>query len=271
MEIQNLAVEEQIVKTVVKSGNGGAVWVPKDWLGKEVVIILPQKQGLKERIISALEPYLKDIISVAIYGSYARKEQTKGSDVDVLVITKDKPLNLEVNGMDILSIPIDKLKSSIEKYPAMFYQIIKESDPLINSYVLDELKKIKISKENFSDYLKDTKAHIKSNVELLELDKLDNGFLESFSILYSSVLRLRGLFILKCTLNKETFSNKKFKQWIIAQGLNTQEYEGVFNAYRQIRDNKDTNNLKIKIFLAEKLLNILRKQAEILDAHIHDK
>ena len=34
MEMQKLAVKEQIVKTVVKSGNGGAVWVPKGWLGK---------------------------------------------------------------------------------------------------------------------------------------------------------------------------------------------------------------------------------------------
>ena len=48
----NLAVREQIVKTVVKSGNGGAVWVPKDWLGQEVVVILPQKPKLevKEKI-----------------------------------------------------------------------------------------------------------------------------------------------------------------------------------------------------------------------------
>ena len=97
MKMQKLAVREQIVKTVVKSGNGGAVWVPKNWLGQEVVVILPEKPkfGLKEKIVHLLEPYLKDILSVAIYGSYARNEQAKDSDIDVLVITKDKRLILE--------------------------------------------------------------------------------------------------------------------------------------------------------------------------------
>ena len=67
----NLSIREQIVKTVVRSGNGGAVWVPKNWLGQEVIVILPQKPKLdvKERIIRLLEPYLKDVISVFIYGS----------------------------------------------------------------------------------------------------------------------------------------------------------------------------------------------------------
>ena len=62
MDIQNLAIKEQIVKTVVKSGNGGAVWVPKDWLGEEVVVILREKPNLepREKIVHLLEPYLKD-------------------------------------------------------------------------------------------------------------------------------------------------------------------------------------------------------------------
>ena len=44
--MQNVAIKEQLLKTVVKSGNGGAVWVPKAWLGQEVVVILPQKPKL---------------------------------------------------------------------------------------------------------------------------------------------------------------------------------------------------------------------------------
>lgn len=275
METQKLAVKEQIVKTVVKSGNGGAVWVPKDWLGQEVVVILPEKPklGLKEKIVHLLEPYLKDIISVGIYGSYARNEQTRKSDIDVLVITKDKSIKLDFKGekLDVVSFPIDKFKTAIQKYPAIFYQMVQEAEPLINSYVFEELKNIRINKESFKNYLKETKEHIKSNRELLELDKIDNTYLKSYSVLYSSILRLRGLFIMKCILKKDKFSNKNFKDWLITKGLNNKEYEVCYIAYRLIRDSKDTKSLKIKIDIAEKALNILEKELKFLEAQIYGK
>lgn len=275
MKIQKLAIKEQIVKTVVKSGNGGAVWVPKDWLGEEVVVILPEKPKLelKEKIIHLLEPYLKDIISVGIYGSYARNEQTRDSDVDVLVITKDKDIKLDFkeDNIDILSFPIDNLKKAIEKYPAIYYQIVQESEPLINAYALEELKNIKVSGESFRNYLQETKEHLKSNRELLELDRIDNTYLESYSLLYSAVLRLRGLYILKCALRKDAFSNKKFKKWLISRGLSINEFEDSYYVYRLIRDNKIAKGLRIKIITAEKILNILEKELKLLGVQIHGK
>ena len=128
-----IPIREQIVKTVVKSGNGGAVWVPKGWLGQEVVVILPEKPklGLKEKIVHLLEPYLKDIISVGIYGSYARGEHAKGSDIDVLVVTRDKSIKLDFKEekLDIVSFTIDKFKTAIQKYPAVYYQMVQEAEP----------------------------------------------------------------------------------------------------------------------------------------------
>ena len=274
MEIQKLAVKEQIVKTVVKSGNGGAVWVPKDWLGEEVVVILPEKPkfGLKEKIVHLLEPYLKDIISVGIYGSYARNEQAKDSDIDVLVITKDKKLKLEFEEkkIEITSFPIDKLKLAIQKYPTVYYQMVQEAEPLINAHLLEELKNVKINKENFKSYLKETREHIKSNREFLELDKIDNDYLKSYSVLYSSMLRLRGIFIIKCILGKDKFSNKNFKNWLEAKGLNRSEYKGCYNAYSLVRNNKDTKNLIIKVQVAEKLLNILQNEFDLLEGKINE-
>ena len=275
MEIQKLAVKEQIVKTVVKSGNGGAVWVPKGWLGEEVVVILPEKPKLavRERIVHLLEPYLKDIISVGLYGSYARNEQTKDSDVDVLVLTKDKRLKLDLTEekIEITSFPIALFKRAIEKYPALYYQIALEAEPLINAPVLEELKSIQINKESFKEYIKETREHLKSNKELLELDTLDTKYLKSYSVLYSSLLRLRTLFIIKCILKKDKFSNKKFKTWVISQGLSFKEFEDCYKAYRLIRDNESTKSLRIKIGVAEKILSILEKELRQLEARIHGK
>jgi len=273
MILNNLSIREQIVKTVVKSGNGGAVWVPKNWLGQEVVVILPQKPKLelRESIIHLLEPYLKDIISVFIYGSYARHEDTKDSDIDIMVIT-EKPvkINIKEPKLEITVFEFDKFKKAIEKYPVMYYQMVQGAEPLINSNILEELKEIQINKENFKNYLNETKEHVKSSKEFLELDKLDSESIKSYSVLYSTILRLKGVFIIKCISSKDNFSNKKFKKWLTKQGISNNEFEHAYSAYREVRDNKKVN-IDIKISIAEKLLNILEKELSHIWAEIYGK
>lgn len=275
MNAQQLAVKEQIVKTVVKSGNGGAVWVPKDWLGEEVVVILPKKPRLsiKENVIRLLEPYLKDIMAVGIYGSYARNEQTSESDIDVLVITGDKKisLNFKKGKFDIVSFMLDKFKIAIKKYPVIYYQIAQEAAPLINAHAFWELKNIKIGKESFKSYLNETDDHLKSSRELLELDKIDGAYLKSYSVLYSAILRLRGLFIINCILNNDNFLNKAFKHHLLSSGLTLSEFEDSYKAYRLIRDNKAIKNLQIMTSAAEKVLNTLGKEVRRLEARVYGK
>lgn len=275
MNAQQLAIKEQIVKTVVKSGNGGAVWVPKAWLGEEVVVILPEKPkfDLKERVIHLLEPHLKDIISVWIYGSYARNEQTQDSDVDILAITHDKKISsrLHEGKLDIISFPLDKLKIAIEKYPALYYQMVREAIPLINASILEELKNIKIRKESFKPYLRETEEHLKSSRELLELDKIDGQYVKSYSALYSAMLRLRALFIIKCILANEKFSNKKFKGFLFGKGLDVKEFVASYKAYRLVRDGMHPGSLVIKTAVAEKVLNILAKELKALEDKVYGK
>lgn len=270
----NLSIKEQIVKTVVKSGNGGAVWVPKDWLGQEVIVILPQKPKLelKERIIHLLEPYLKDIISIFIYGSYARHEETKESDIDVMVIT-ERPVKIHIKEpkLEITTFELEKFKKAVQKHPVMYYQIVHEAEPLINSNILEDLRQIKIENKNFKNYLNETKEHIKSSKELLELDKLDGELIKSYSILYSAILRLRGIFVMRCILNKENFSNKNFRKWVINEEINNDEFEQFYSVYRAIRDNKKIKNMKIKISMAEKLLNILEKELKHIEIKLYGK
>lgn len=275
MQTSKTAIREQVVKTVVRSGNGGAVWVPKSWLGEEVVVMLPEKPrlDLREKAMRLLGPHLKDVVSAGIYGSYARNEQTRDSDIDILVITRDKDIKLGFRGgkIEIVSFPIDKLKAAIEKYPAVYYQMVQEAVPLINAPVLEELKNIMPNKENFKGYLKDTEEHLKSSKELLELDKLDGIQLKSYSVLYSSLLRLRGLFIIKCILNIDGFSIRKLKKWLLSLGLSRQEFEDSYNVYRLIRDNRSSKRARIRILTAEKLLGMLDKELRELEARINDK
>ncbi|MBI2558551.1 nucleotidyltransferase domain-containing protein [Candidatus Woesearchaeota archaeon] len=273
MQIQKLAVKEQLVKNVVKSGNGGAVWVPKDWLGQEVVVILPDKPKLspRRRVLRILEPYLKDVIAVFIYGSYARHEETEESDIDVMVITKESQVQLKIDepNIEVTAFQLDNLKRAIQKYPVVYCQIVQEAEPLINSDILNELKNIKIDKEDFKYYINETKEHIKSNKELLELDRLDNVYVKSYSAVYSTMLRLRGIFIVKCILSKEKFSNKSFQEWLIKKGMTNKEFEQCYAVYRLIRGNKTVKNIKIKISTAEKLLNAIIKETESIESKVH--
>jgi len=152
MQIQKLAIKEQIVKKVVKSGNGGAVWVPKDWLGEEIIVtrLETPKLSLEEELINILLPYLKNISGVFLYGSYARREETKDSDIDVLVIGKNKLRIGNTKRFDLDFIEIKKIRNVVQKNPFV-YAIIKEAKPIFNSDLLDELKQ---SKKDFSYFRK---------------------------------------------------------------------------------------------------------------------
>ncbi|HLD06535.1 MAG TPA: DUF2080 family transposase-associated protein [Candidatus Nanoarchaeia archaeon] len=275
MQIAKLAVREQLVKTVVRSGNGGAVWVPRGWLGKEVVVILPERPRLtwKERVVHLLEPCLQEVIAAAIYGSYARGEQTPTSDIDVLVITKGKGIRLSTKekNIDVTSLSLAALKNAITRYPAIYYQMVREAEPLINAPALEELRNTKPSKGSFIPYLRETKEHLRSNRELLELDKMGGRHVTSYSVLYSAMLRLRGLYITRCILKKDAFSSKKFKHWLLDQGMDSAEFREMYAAYRVVRDDQSTKGLRISVITAEKALHILEKECDALEAELHDQ
>ncbi|MEK6868579.1 MAG: hypothetical protein AABX98_07175, partial [Nanoarchaeota archaeon] len=117
----------------------------------------------------------------------------------------------------------------------------------------------------FLAYLKETKEHILSNKEFVELDKLDGIYLTSFSALYSSLLRLRVLFIMDSLLTHNSFSNKKFKMRVTTQGISYQEFDAFYDVYRRIRDNKSTSTIKIKIHSIEKLILLLDHEVKRIE------
>ena len=203
-------------------------------------------------------------MAVGIYGSHARHEQTKDSDIDVLVITKDK-LRLKKQGLDIMSMTAEQFEKAIVKYPVMYYQIAQEVQPLINSSVLDTFKSVPLKKESFKAYIKETEEHLQSSRELLELDKLDGTVLKSYSVVYSALLRLRGLFIISCFLEKKAFTNKKFKEWTVSNGL--EHFDKLYEIYRLVRDNKKIT-VSIELPQVERLLSIVERMLNTLKERI---
>ena len=115
----------KIIKQAVEIGNGAAVYVPKEYKGKNVTIILPDGiYDIKKRILSELIDYMDNILGVYLYGSYARGEHTKESDIDILIIVKDKDENIKKIlknefSLDARIATLDSIKKSLKDIPLL--------------------------------------------------------------------------------------------------------------------------------------------------------
>jgi len=265
--MQELMFKEQIRKKVARSGNGGAVWVPKEWLGEEIIVtrIEAPKLSLEEEVINILLPYLKDISGIYLYGSYARKEETKDSDIDILVIAKKIFKVEKIKRFDISFIEIKKIREAVQRNP-FIHQMINESKPIINSYLLDELKRSKTDFNGFIKWYKETtNDSIKISKGFIGLDEMESNYLISYNVIYSMILRLRGIFLIRSILNKDKFSNSFFKKFII-KFIPEFEFKKIYKVYKDLRDNKKTANVKIEIDIVKKLLEILNNEIKNLNA-----
>lgn len=264
-------VKEQLIKDVTEIGNGAHIFVPKNWLNQKVLITKIPKLTIKQQIIKILSPYLDKVIAVFLYGSYARGEQEKDSDVDVLVVAEEKIKIKEKGKLSFEIVEHNKLKDNIKLNPLMFYPMIQEAKPIINSLLLEELKKIKFNKNAsiLRWFIDSTKDHIKSNKEFIELDKLDGDYLTSYCVIYSLILRLRGILLIRGILHKKPYSRNLFKKWL-TKYISNKDYKKVYNIYRSVRDEKKIK-VKIKLPEVEKLLYLLKEEIHKLEGELHAK
>jgi hypothetical protein len=125
---------------------------------------------------------------------------------------------------------------------------------------LDALKQLIAKKFVFGKYLEETKRVIKINRELLKLDK-EQATSASESIIYSLMLRLRGIFIIKTILGKEKYSTPLFLKWLEKANMGRKEAIILYNVYKAIRDNQKIKET-VRVDLAEKLLRFIEKEVE---------
>ncbi len=255
----------ELVKKIVRVGNSAGVILPIEWYGGEAVIKLVKKPiNIEEDVLFILKPYFSEIIGVYIAGSYARGEQEKDSDVDIIAISKNLQKEIFHGKYHIMIYPVETIEKAIKNNPLSIYPRIMEAKPIFNNSFLEELKAIKIDKSNFKKFISDTEDLIKINKKTIELDKLEGKL--SFSVVYSLVLRLRGVNIANCILDNKKYSNKGFKKWVESV-IKRNEGELVYDTYRLVRDNRKVKEL-IEIGVAEKLLDFLEKESRKLKGRI---
>ena len=257
-----MIIHEQIRKKVIGFGNGSIVYTPKAWIGREVIITLP-RLSLKEEILDLLKPYFESIQGVYLYGSHARNEQEHDSDIDVLVVS-DKKFFIHRGGYDINVHDLTSLKKILANN-SIYSLILKEAKVILNENLLNDLLKMtKTTKHDFSFILETTENILEINKEMIDAE--DNEF-HNFAVIYSLVLRLRGLYMIDCILKNKPYLNKDFKKFAVGKGVD--RFNSLYNIYRSQRDNRKIEKIKILKNDVIKLYELVKNETEKKSAKIH--
>ncbi|MBS3089221.1 nucleotidyltransferase domain-containing protein [Candidatus Pacearchaeota archaeon] len=233
----------RIIRKAVQIGNGAAVYVPREYSGKEIVVLLPEGiEEIKKRVLSKLIDFMPNIIGVYLYGSYARKEEVKESDIDVFVIVNEKDENIKnaLKDVDLRIAPIESVRRTIKNYPLLIMPILKEAQTLLNPALLEELKNSKIDLKKFKWSFDEIRRTVKIIEEFVKLDEEDI----SSSHIYSLMMRARVCSLIECLLENKKFSNEIVKKRLLEKGFDKEDIEKFFYIYREIREDKE---LKTKI------------------------
>lgn len=256
-------MQQELIKPIVKVGNSAGVILPKEWLnGKAKIQLVEKPLNIKKDIFEILEPYLHDVLGIYLVGSYARREETKKSDVDVIVISNSINKNIISNKYDIQMISLESAQKTLKIHPIMLYPRLCEADTILNDSLLKDFKDIKLTKKSFKLFYEDSKRVIKINKELVNLDRIDGDILQSNGIIYSCFLRLRGVYMINQILKKKKYSKTDFKEWLIKKmRIKERDFNKIYLIYGNIKDSKLVKE-KISINIAERLLKFLEKEVK---------
>lgn len=255
--------QTELVKNVATWGNGAGILLPKEWIGNQVkVILIDRTLEIKKEVLSVLEPYFEDIIGVYLVGSYARGEQEADSDIDIIAISKSLKKEIISGRYHISIATLQGIRNTIKVYPELIIPRMLEAKVILNPELLEELMGYKISKNSFKNFTEDSERIIKMCRKFIELDELEGNKLKSEKIIYSLILRLRGIFLIKSSLKNEKYSKKNFKKWLL-KALTPEEFSKTYKLYKSIRDQKKEKT-EISLETAKKLLGFLIKELKYL-------
>ncbi|MBI2629717.1 nucleotidyltransferase domain-containing protein [Candidatus Pacearchaeota archaeon] len=245
----------QIAKKVIRIGNGAAVYVPKEYINAEVLIVLPENEKeIKRKIVEKLMPYFSEIIGIYLSGSYARGEEQIDSDVDVLAITQNTNKKIKEENFDILLISKDVLEKTLEKNILPLLPMLNEAKTIINPIFLDKIKNIELTNENLKFHFETTKSALKLNKSSMELAKESKENC-SDSAAYSLVLRLREAYIVDCLIKKRQWSNKELIDMIVKLTGSDEIYFG----YKRVKNDEKEREI-VRLEDAEKIYNYLKNK-----------
>ena len=175
---------------------------------------------------------------------------------DILSITTGRLLSPEgVKGIyNILIVSSKLLKQKLDEDLLPIGQMIKEAEPLLNSYYLSSIE-VKITKKNVKWYIDTTEDKLRIIKESINRMKSRNKDYIDNAVAYTLVLRIRTLYIIEKLMKNQNYSKKDFVRLIKKISKGTNAYE----RYLAVKNNlKDEKGISIKE--AEELCEYLENQ-----------
>jgi predicted nucleotidyltransferase len=262
---------QQQTLEVRKWGNSAGILVPREWLGEKVVVTRMPQKPLKERILGVLAPHLEHIIGAYLYGSRARGDETIDSDIDLFIIT-DKKIEIKAKGFEIALIEKKELPSAFEGMSALIsYSMLAEAKPIINPELLEDLKKVyRPELKNFRVFTENTRSILNVHKSLLDYDKEeDKTYIDDGPLVYSLILRLRGVYIIKCLLSKKQYRKRDFDDWVKISS-HIKDYSSVYNLYLAVK-NKRKGKQKILLSDLVRLYELLARDTSKMEEKLNGK
>lgn len=249
---------ETIIKQAREVGTSAGVLVPRKWLNRQVVVTLfsPSKEQIALDIFDILlkKNLNEEIKGIYLYGSYARGDYDAQSDIDVLVITQKTSKLINHENYEITLIPEQNFSKNVRE-SIHYLSILKEMKVLINKELIEKYS-VEKSRIHIKKNLKEIGSILKINRDTAELCEEDNENIPD-GIVYSIVLRLRELFLIRCLLSDTMYYKKDFLKVVP---------EKIYSAYARVkRDQKDLEIITSKeimplITISEKWLKELKEQ-----------
>lgn len=251
-------MEQKLIKTVVRVGNSAGVILPKDWVGGAAKVELIRRPlNIRADVLRLLDGYLSSILGIYLVGSYARDEQVADSDVDVVVISGKLRKRIVSGKYHIEIYPIDVVEKTIENNPLMIYPRIAESKVILNESLIEGLSR-RFDKNSFRRFVDETRSVLKIDREIIDLDKEIGELLSSPQVVYSLMLRLRGLFLMNCLILNKKYRKKEFFARFNSK-IGKKEFGELYEIYEGIK-----NRVKVKvdmdISVVEKLFSLVEDE-----------
>lgn len=248
-------MKQELVRVARKVGTSAGVILPIGLLGATVkVSVLEEPVNPLMDSLRILEKHKlsSDVLSIGLTGSYARQDNGIGSDVDILVISKESNVVIEEGKYSIIVISKDQLIKEISE-DVIYYSMVQEAIGLINGHLLDEMKKIELSKDALKGFVRDSGKFILKAWKMIKIDRKLGNNNTGDSVAYSLVLRIRSLMILNGISEGKKFRNRSFVREV---------GEVMYGRYKFVKDGKIGN--KTPIVEAVRLIGLLEDRLERL-------
>ena len=227
---------ETITKQTREVGTSAGVLLPRSWLNKQVVVTLfePSKENIARDIIEYLFEHNlnEEVKGIYLFGSYSRGDFDFNSDIDILIITQDTNKLINYNNYEILLVSESSFSKNLPNN-LNYLSILKEAGVIFNKELIEKYR-IKKYKFNIKKSLSEIDGIFKINQDAVKMCKENNMNIPD-GIVYSMVLRLRELYLIKCLFSGRIYYKKDFLELA---------GDKVYSAYLRIKRNeKELNNL----------------------------